>query len=162
MSAVPAPAPRPKRKAETDPPSPPAQRRCPVRFKTPSAPCAQPTGRGPAEPTSIQNILQENCRSRLYVPPIAWTSDHLRFLECRFLFGKAKGGQRPPHAPSRGRFHCDSNGLDADNFAIRSQEKWRYDSAILAARQLRQRSTLSVKKSAVQDILNFCDIRRLE
>lgn len=159
MLAVPSPALGSKRKAESDLPSPPPQRRCSIQFGSPFAPCGRPSATGPGEPTSIRNILQENCRARLYVPPIAWTSDHLRLLECQFLLVK-RGGRKQPHAPSRAR--CDSHDHETDDFAIQSHEQKRYDDAILAATQLRQPSTLTVKKFAVRDILNFWDISRLE
>lgn len=162
MPAVPSTAPRSKRKAETDLPSPPAQRHCPARCKSPFPPHAPSTAGVQAEPTSIQNILQKNCRARLYVTPIAWTSDHLRFLECRFILVEARGRRKQPHAPSRDRFHCNFRDHDTDDVAILSQDQKRYENATVAATQLRQRSTLTVKKFAVWDILELYDIRNLE
>lgn len=53
------------------------------------------------EPTSLLSILRENCRDRLYVKPIAWTSTHLRHLDCRFE-EDAEGSDKeniPPESP---------------------------------------------------------------
>ncbi|KAF9888050.1 hypothetical protein FE257_009315 [Aspergillus nanangensis] len=37
-----------------------------------------------AEDNSIYSIIHRNSQIRLYVPPISWTSDHLRCLDCSF------------------------------------------------------------------------------
>jgi hypothetical protein len=37
------------------------------------------------EPASINAILREHCRTRLYVHPIAWTTDQPRLLGCQFV-----------------------------------------------------------------------------
>jgi hypothetical protein len=37
------------------------------------------------EPASINAMLREHCRTRLYVHPIAWTTDQPRLLGCQFV-----------------------------------------------------------------------------
>ena len=37
------------------------------------------------EPASINAILREHCRARLYVRPVAWTMEQPRLLGCRFV-----------------------------------------------------------------------------
>jgi hypothetical protein len=52
-----------------------------------------PTAVAKPEPGSINAILREHCRTRLFVAPIIWTSEQLRLLECRFDF------RAVPHPP---------------------------------------------------------------
>lgn len=72
----------PKRKARMSPP--PQSPRC----SRPSPSTVPP----PPEPLSINGILREHCRSRLFVRPLHWTSDHLRLLDCRFVLQTAQLG----------------------------------------------------------------------
>lgn len=39
----------------------------------------------PAEAKSINSILRENCRERLYVQPLHWVQRHLDLLDCTFV-----------------------------------------------------------------------------
>ncbi|KAK3358785.1 hypothetical protein B0T25DRAFT_531157 [Lasiosphaeria hispida] len=41
------------------------------------------------EPSSINNILRNHSRDRLYIPPLQWTAQHLDLLGCRFVRNKA-------------------------------------------------------------------------
>ncbi|KAJ5626562.1 hypothetical protein N7528_003989 [Penicillium herquei] len=73
-----------KRKAGDEMTSPPVRR---LRLSAPESslpPDPPPTGRKTAEPDSIHAILQDHCRTRLYVPPVAWTETQLQLLECQF------------------------------------------------------------------------------
>jgi len=51
-------------------------------FDKPSPPVV---GRVPGKGT-INSLLRKTPQHRLYVRPIAWTSDHLQLLDCRFDF----------------------------------------------------------------------------
>lgn len=64
----------PKRKAEALLPSPPCQRLSRPPSITP-----------PPEPLSINDIIRQHCRTRLYVPPWCWTDSHLHLLGCEFV-----------------------------------------------------------------------------
>jgi hypothetical protein len=72
-----------KRKADADLAFPAAS---PKRFK--AAATAEP------EPNSINAIIHEHCRTRLFVEPIAWTHEHVRLLECTFTLVRLPRRQR--------------------------------------------------------------------
>jgi hypothetical protein len=38
-----------------------------------------------AESFSLNDILHQHCRDRLYVQPLHWTAQHLQLLGCRFV-----------------------------------------------------------------------------
>ncbi|PWY74843.1 hypothetical protein BO83DRAFT_443884 [Aspergillus eucalypticola CBS 122712] len=76
-----------KRKATDDPQCPSVRPRGHFR--------PQPTIRWSIEPNSIESILRDNSRDRLYVPPVAWTLRHLRLLGCRFTLQTSKRKERP-------------------------------------------------------------------
>ncbi|KAF5018789.1 hypothetical protein F66182_9207 [Fusarium sp. NRRL 66182] len=40
------------------------------------------------EPSSINSIIREHSRSRLYVSPLHWISQHLQLLDCQFVLKK--------------------------------------------------------------------------
>ncbi len=46
------------------------------------------------EPGSINAILREHCRARLYVRAIGWTMDQPRLLGCRFVRRKLRSKPR--------------------------------------------------------------------
>lgn len=56
------------------------------RSDAPSKQHCSPTAFAKPELGSINAILREHCRTRLFVEPIIWTCEHLRLLECRFDF----------------------------------------------------------------------------
>ncbi|QKX61151.1 uncharacterized protein TRUGW13939_08298 [Talaromyces rugulosus] len=84
-----------KQKAQHDIASPPAQR-----------PHSSPTARRIVQPGSIQALLRDHCRVRLYVPPIAWTSKQLRLLNCQFVL---QDGRRTRPAPLNSGLHDDGS-----------------------------------------------------
>ena len=110
-----------KRKVQTFLPSPPPRRSrssspsastlAPTITKTPSSTWSQPSSpatilRPPVpEPLSINSIIRQYCGSRLYVPPLHWTSDHLQLLDCRFALKRArrKGRSKPRRRPAASR-----------------------------------------------------------
>ncbi|OJZ82335.1 hypothetical protein ASPFODRAFT_84546 [Aspergillus luchuensis CBS 106.47] len=78
---------RPKRKATDDPQY--SSVRPPGQFRP------QPMIRRSIEPNSIESILRDNSRDRLYVPPVAWTMRQLRLLGCRSTPQTSKRKERP-------------------------------------------------------------------
>jgi hypothetical protein len=54
----------------------------------------------PPKPGSINDILRQHCRARLYVRPIAWTHDQLRLLGCQFAAEKLRPRRREGGAGS--------------------------------------------------------------
>ncbi|OJJ69495.1 hypothetical protein ASPBRDRAFT_57159 [Aspergillus brasiliensis CBS 101740] len=75
-----------KRKATDEPQCPSARPRGHSR--------PQPTTRWSIEPNSIDSIIRNNSRDRLYVPPVAWTSKHLQHLNCGFILQKGQIKER--------------------------------------------------------------------
>lgn len=69
------------RSSSTYSPSPPA---------SPASPALP--GLNLPEPASINAILRDHCRTRLFVQPILWTSQHLRLLDCQFVSIKIPQG----------------------------------------------------------------------
>ncbi|KAJ4328617.1 hypothetical protein N0V84_000976 [Fusarium piperis] len=49
------------------------------------------------QPSSINSILREHSRTRLYVKPLYWTSQHLQLLNCQFVL---ENGPRPDESSS--------------------------------------------------------------
>jgi hypothetical protein len=45
----------------------------------------------PPEPRSINDVLRQHCRERLYVHPLRWTSRQLLLLDCQFVANKDIG-----------------------------------------------------------------------
>src|SRR5271154_3538181 len=37
------------------------------------------------QPLSLNDLLRQHCRDRLYVPPLRWTAQHVQLLNCRFV-----------------------------------------------------------------------------
>ncbi|KAJ6186885.1 hypothetical protein N7519_001793 [Penicillium mononematosum] len=108
---------------------------------------SQSTDRRQAQPHSIQAIIRDNCGLRLYVPPIAWTSDQLRLLTCHFNLQKGRGKQAH-----------DNGGRVTDGTTQIKPERWRHSQLMRTATKLARISTLVAKKFAVEEILNAYDI----
>ncbi|KAK3291878.1 uncharacterized protein B0H64DRAFT_408319 [Chaetomium fimeti] len=99
------------------------------------------------QPGSIQAIIREQCRSRLYVPPIVWTSKQPRLLGCRFAFK---------------RMHTTRQGQrDAEKESATQQQTQQYQDRILAAAGLRGPAIASWWKLAIKDFLGACNIHPL-
>ncbi|KAJ5544683.1 hypothetical protein N7461_006987 [Penicillium sp. DV-2018c] len=158
MPAVPSPTLGSKRESPSVLLGPPARRHRPIGVESPSADSPQTTARDPPAPTSIsiQSILRQNCRMRLYVQPIAWTSTHLRLLELRFLPVKREG--REQTQPPSGNINGTPDST-VDDIALRSQEQKRFDvpDMIVAVDRLRSRY-LESKKYTTREILAHCNI----
>ncbi|KAI3260490.1 hypothetical protein CBS147309_7597 [Penicillium roqueforti] len=145
-----------KRKAGNDIESPPAQRPHPSQSE--SLTMYPPTTvRGLPQPDSIQAILRDNCGTRLYVRPIAWTSNQLRLLTCQFRPQKERRPQNPQTQPASQDpgFHGDRAADDAVQI---KPVKGRSRRAMISANHLAGRFALDVKKAAVKTILGTYDI----
>jgi hypothetical protein len=100
----------------------------------------------PPQPGSIQAIIREHCRSRLYVPPIAWTSKQPRLLGCRFVFKTLRArGQRQGSAEE----------------SPTQQQTQEYRDRTFAAAGLQGPAIASWWKVAVEDFLGAYNIRPL-
>jgi hypothetical protein len=177
-----------KRKAQAFLPSPPRRRHCrsPSPFSSPSLSTLSPTItktpsptwsrlsspatilRPPVpEPLSINSVIRQYCRSRLYVPPLHWTSDHLQLLDCRFALKRAqrKGRSKPRRRPATSR---DDQSRLTDN-VTHSQRQ--YQAAKLTVSQtaihaanllLYQAHNTVIKHLAVQELLSVYNVRHLK
>lgn len=58
--------------------TPPKRQKVSGRLSNPAFRTTKP------EPSSINDIIRQHSRSRLYVKPLHWTSHHLDLLQCRF------------------------------------------------------------------------------
>ncbi|GLA77078.1 hypothetical protein AtubIFM55763_008960 [Aspergillus tubingensis] len=131
-----------KRKAIDDPQCPSVRPRGHFR--------PQPTIRWSIEPNSIDSILRDNSRDRLYVPPVAWTMRHLRLLGCGFTLRTSKRKDRP---------HSQAVILDSP---VHDLPKPNLSADLRRAMlQFGGRRTLEVKKTAIKEILGAYGFSRL-
>ncbi|KAK3938170.1 hypothetical protein QBC46DRAFT_356047 [Diplogelasinospora grovesii] len=100
---------------------------------------------------SINAIIREHCRSRLYVPPILWSSSHPRLLGCSFVAKKIR-----LKAKSRQEGRKEGNVKDTAE-----ERKQQNSETLRAATQLYECLSLEVKKLAVRELLAACDIHPL-
>lgn len=154
-------------------PSPSASTLAPTITKTPSSVWSQPSS--PAtilrpsvpEPLSINSIIRQYCRSRLYVPPLHWTSNHLQLLDCRFALKKTrrKGRSKSRRRPATSR---DDQSRLTDNVTHSERQ---HQAAKLTTSQtaihaanllLYQAHNTVVKHWAVEDLLSVYNIRHLK
>ena len=145
-----------KRKAGNDIASPPTQRPHPSQSE--SLTTYPPTiVRSLPEPDSIQAIFRDNCGIRLYVRPIAWTSNQLQLLMCRFCYQKKR---RPQTQTQPARQDPGFNGGKMADSAVqkKSAKEGPYIWAMRSVNHLAWISTLESKKSAVKTILRAYDI----
>ena len=74
------------------------------------------------EPGSINAILREHCRARLYVRPVAWTVEQPRLLGCRFILRKLPSGPKKPSIPGE---HTNRGRVTLQDAAELHQERIR-------------------------------------
>jgi hypothetical protein len=118
------------------------------------------------EPLSINSILRQHCRSRLYVPPLHWTSDHLQLLDCRFALKRARQNKRlkPRRRPATSR---DAQSRLTDDVTHSQQQhqaaKLTTETVIHAAHLLLYQAHNTVaKRCAVRELLSIYNIRHLK
>src|SRR5271155_2413016 len=152
--------------------SPSASTLAPTITKTPSSVWSQPSSpvtilRPPVpEPLSINSIIRQYSRSRLYVPPLHWTSDHLQFLNCRFALKRARRKERSK--PRRRPTSRDDQSRLTDNVTHSQRQRQAAklttsQTAIHAANLLLyQAHNTVVKHWAVQELLSVYNVRHLK
>jgi hypothetical protein len=102
----------------------------------------------PPEPSSINAILREHCRTRLYVNPILLTSIQLRLLTCEFV-REELDADRPRHGDAKPRTQEKEARLRQTSES--RQEEWR--ERVRTARELRRPAIASFKKACIQYLL---------
>lgn len=150
------PSPRPdlnrslKRKAQVDTQG--SQKR--PRHASSSAASSGFASLAPPEPLSINGILRQHSRSRLFVKPLRWKQLQLELLGCRFAFRKAgktrkeNGADRAQAPDEREQRHGHATSFDPTLLT---------ESAICTAlRRIRCLSVRSFKRSAIQTLLEGC------
>ena len=146
-----------KRKSQLDPSGPPAKRDS-LGSDSPSAlhdwqmsPIASPkTIYTSPEPKSINAILREHPHQRLYVPPIVWTSDQPRLLDCQFARQELR--QKGPRS---------SKARDSVKEVSRKDQQ-PCEEIIHAAAALQRISITSAKRHAIQRLLGAYDVFPLQ
>ncbi|RSL97464.1 hypothetical protein CDV31_013016 [Fusarium ambrosium] len=120
------------------------------------------------QPSSINSIIRKHSRSRLYVSPFHWTSQHLQLLDCQFVLEKAAQQQNERSGPGQGRRSGSANkGCCSKGKATGDQQQYGEaanlptEAAIRAAvDHLRNAGTSAFKTLAIQDLLEDDGIHR--
>ncbi|KFA81337.1 hypothetical protein S40288_08311 [Stachybotrys chartarum IBT 40288] len=99
------------------------------------------------EAGSILAIMRENYGSRLYVPPLLWTAEHVQLLGFRFL---AKELPRIRKLPPKSQLSSDSKDVIKASVTP-------LDYAAHAAESLSRPCTVNARTAAVGDILAACN-----
>ncbi|KAF5000395.1 hypothetical protein FDECE_11215 [Fusarium decemcellulare] len=114
----------------------------------------------PPEPSSINNIIREHSRSRLYVSPLHWTSQHLQLLDCQFVLEKAvqqneRSGPEQRRRPGNANHGCCAGGKGtAGQHQYGETPNLPTEAAIRAAADhLLNARTSAFKTLAIQDLL---------
>lgn len=152
----------PKRKPETPLECTPQKRR---RGSTPSAPPSGPPHASPTpsrsaespEPSSINAVLREHHRTRLYVPPLHWTQTHLQLLGCRFTL------HPPPDEGGAGSEAANAPTTDTDSQgqAMSAGASKALDDAIREAiAHIRHTPSTEVRTLAVRGLLDAHGFRQ--
>lgn len=138
-----------KRQAETVIPESPTKRRCILRLAQShfNRSIARP------EPNSINHILREQCRTRLYVAPIFWRENHMRLLQCNFVL---KNLQLRPDEPGNNT-QCPS---ESPPTMQQPNSQRRYSRAIRAAKKIGRPGLESINESVITDLLKTFNISR--
>lgn len=118
------------------------------------------------EPGSINSIMREHSRTRLYVRPFLWTSQHLQLLECQFVFEKAPQ-QTETSGPEQGlssdsaNKDCCPKGEATGGQQYGEAANFPTEAAIRkAVNHLRRTATFEFKIMAIQYLLE--DLEDLE
>jgi len=155
-----------KRKAEEELPCPWLRQ---YRLDSPS--CLSPTPQEVALPTSssINNIIRQHPRVRLYVTPLHWQMRHLELLGCQFVPEKARRRQNGvKSAPERRCRYSNAKETRSCSEIVSPRHQQQSDAAtsstepaIRAADHLLHSHWNKFKTLAVHDLLNDYEIRRI-
>lgn len=107
----------------------------------------------PPEPNSINAIIREHCRRRLYVRPLLWTLEQLILLGCEFISKTMPPGGRCKRT--------ESAELDDDSPRLAKTTDAIYGHAVRAASQLCKPCALETRNSAVRQLLAACKFEYL-
>lgn len=68
------------------------------------------------QPLSLNDLLRQHCRDRLYIKPLHWTAQHLQLLKCRFVSCQHTPQPRVEHAIGKPKLgeHLVRHGHDID------------------------------------------------
>ena len=111
---------------------------------------------------SINDILRQHNRQRLYVRPITWTSDQLRLLECQFVLQKGQFKEPRESRAAPKPESADAQSVVAGKDTTLSRERRLRSDANHAAVGLFKSPSMAVKKFSVRKILATCNIQYLE
>jgi len=151
-----------KRKANDALPGPQlSRRRCSSALTSESSTISSSATIQSPEPLSINYLIREQSRSRLYVSPLRWTSQHLQLLDCRFLPEEPEPKRRPSSSNAdkdyRARekaIHCQGQNNERVHlptmFAIHT-----------VASHLFGANMITFKTSAIRDFLEDCGMHPL-
>ncbi|CAG9947958.1 unnamed protein product [Clonostachys rosea f. rosea IK726] len=112
---------------------------------------------GKPERKSIYAIMRQHCRSRLYVPPICWTLEHLELLGCEFSSKEVPQNERRRKSPN-----SDVSQVSDDGTVAVEKMDTTLGYAVRAARLLSRPCAMEGRVSAVISILAACGIEARE
>ncbi|KAH8808219.1 hypothetical protein F5884DRAFT_857761 [Xylogone sp. PMI_703] len=141
----------------------PGSRSCsPLPQLTPGVTSLHPVNSSP-ESSSINDILRQHCRTRLYVPAIGWTSDQLQLLDCRFSLKRMSPSKRSKEStlPSQKSGHRNSQTQIEETYATRRQRNNLPHLASVAAYLFRP-CTMEFRKSVIAELLSSHNIHPLK
>jgi hypothetical protein len=101
--------------------------------------------------------MRQHCRSRLYVPPICWTLEHLELLGCEFSSKEVPQNERRRKSPN-----SDVSQVSDDGTVAVEKMDTTLGYAVRAARLLSRPCAMEGRVSAVISILAACGIEARE
>lgn len=114
-------------------------------------PCAsRKAALSPPQPNSINAIIREHCRHRLYVRPELWTLKQLKLLGCEFVLKEL-----PPRGQKLPPTELDGNPPTV----VEKKRDATYDYAARAASQLCRPCALETRNWAVIELLASCKFK---
>ncbi|CAH0025850.1 unnamed protein product, partial [Clonostachys rhizophaga] len=113
------------------------------------------TALGKPERKSICAIMRQHCRSRLYIPPIYWTSEHLKLLGCEFSSKEVPQNERRRRSPISVALQVSDDGT----VAVEKMDTT-LGYAVRAAGLLSRPCAMEGRVSAVISLLAACGIEQ--
>jgi hypothetical protein len=106
------------------------------------------------QPFSLNDLLRQHCRDRLYVQPLHWTAQHLQLLECQFV--RRQPTPRPASSTLAGLTPpSESEQSEEDSKANKHPPKHGQDTDLeYAVRRLAYFRDTIVKQSGLIDLLH--------
>lgn len=110
------------------------------------------------EPGSLNDILRQNNRTRLFVPPIAWSAIQPQLLECRFV----NKGRLPRENRKSLREPAVAASPDGAGKPLSTIAGFQHNDILRAAGQLCQTAPVTIKTNALKEILSTQGFHSLE